>query len=646
MKILDITVKDFLAIGDAKFGLDDKGLVLLAGENADDPSAISNGAGKSSLMDAVCWGLWGSTARGVTGADVIREGAKEAVVCIRLGDDGPDEWVVLRKRLKSKTELRVDQLDGWGVTPGGTITNLTGGTEKLTQEKIAKILGCSEEVFRAGVYVGQESLPDLPMMTDKQLKELIEEAAGVKSLEMAYARARLRLAGATGAHLEAKSNREIARRDYTNAVANRDAADQRVKDYHDTIKVQLANLHSEMSAVERVAEEMEKEQSGSPSIGDIIDKLAAVDAKFLTLNVEREEERRLDRILQEHTREVAKLQALAQDHALAVRASKARADKVDAMIGTPCTSCGSELTASHLCAVQKDADEALAKTAATLTGDLAALQTARAAVTASQGALDAHRGTLRDPSALTAERKSLQTDLEDARHVMQKIKELHTQASVHAESIKRLMSTANPHLPEFTKWIAALAALDKIMAGLDETVEQTAQAQQDEENAVKVFGPAGVRAHILDEVTPALNERTAVYLSALTDGNIQAEWSTISRTAKGELRERFAIDVTHSAHGRGFRNISGGEKRKVRLACALALQDLVASRATKPFQMWVADEIDTALDAAGLERLMTVLAEKARERGTVIVVSHQSLKDWIPTVWTVRKEGGKSELVM
>ena len=39
------------------------------------------------------------------------------------------------------------------------------------------MLGCSEEVFRAAVYVGQD-LPDLPAMTDKQLKELVEEAAG------------------------------------------------------------------------------------------------------------------------------------------------------------------------------------------------------------------------------------------------------------------------------------------------------------------------------------------------------------------------------------------------------------------------------------------------------------------------------------
>ncbi|TOJ96769.1 chromosome segregation protein SMC, partial [Vibrio parahaemolyticus] len=70
------------------------------------------------------------------------------------------------------------------------------------------------------------------------------------------------------------------------------------------------------------------------------------------------------------------------------------------------------------------------------------------------------------------------------------------------------------------------------------------------------------------------------------------------------------------------------EKRKVRLATALALQDLVSSRASKPIELWIGDEIDDAVDVSGLERLMTVLEEKAKEKGTVLIVSHNQLSDW------------------
>ena len=160
--------------------------------------------------------------------------------------------------------------------------------------------------------------------------------------------------------------------------------------------------------------------------------------------------------------------------------------------------------------------------------------------------------------------------------------------------------------------------------------------------AVEVFGPAGVRAHILDTVTPFLNAKTAEYLTALSDGNLTATWTTLGKTAKGEIREKFNIEVNSVTAGDSFGSLSGGEKRKVRLACAMALQDLVASRATKPIDLFIGDEIDHALDPAGLERLMGVLEQKAKERGTVLVISHGDLTDWIRQVMVVTKSGGYS----
>lgn len=117
-------------------------------------------------------------------------------------------------------------------------------------------------------------------------------------------------------------------------------------------------------------------------------------------------------------------------------------------------------------------------------------------------------------------------------------------------------------------------------------------------------------------------------------------------TKQGALREQFGIEVVNAKGAKQFQALSGGEKRKVRLATAMALQDLVATRATKPIDLFVADEIDDALDAAGLERLMGLLEQKARERGTVLIVSHNSLRDWIRDVMLVVKENGASTIEM
>jgi DNA repair exonuclease SbcCD ATPase subunit len=212
------------------------------------------------------------------------------------------------------------------------------------------------------------------------------------------------------------------------------------------------------------------------------------------------------------------------------------------------------------------------------------------------------------------------------------------------QKAKDALTAPNPQDSVLAHLTAKIAETQKSIDNRIQVQGQLAGEQEVAQAVTKVFSPAGVRAHILDTVTPFLNDRTAEYLSTLSDGNISAVWSTLSKTAKGELREKFVIEVENGKGAKSFRGLSGGEKRKVRLATMMALQDLVASRATKPLNLWIGDEVDDALDSAGLERLMSILERKAREKGTVLVISHNELRDWIDEVTVVRKSGGYSKV--
>lgn len=191
MKLLDVTIHNFMAISEAQVKLADRGLVLVQGDNQDESSATSNGAGKSSFADALCWCLYGTTARGEEGDKVVnRFVGKDCSVTVTV-EDGPDDYLITRyrKHKTHKNQLKVKRakrgVEAWG--------DLTKGTEKLTQEVINQIIGCSFEVFTGAVYAGQERMPDLPGMTDKTLKMLIEEASGATLLEAAYGEANTRL---------------------------------------------------------------------------------------------------------------------------------------------------------------------------------------------------------------------------------------------------------------------------------------------------------------------------------------------------------------------------------------------------------------------------------------------------------------------
>ncbi|UUZ75419.1 ATP-binding protein [Polaromonas sp. P1(28)-13] len=82
MDILSLDIQNCLTIGSASLELDNRGLLLIQGENRDDTSAKSNGAGKSSIVDALCWCLYGETARGVSGDLIVNDTAKKTALSL------------------------------------------------------------------------------------------------------------------------------------------------------------------------------------------------------------------------------------------------------------------------------------------------------------------------------------------------------------------------------------------------------------------------------------------------------------------------------------------------------------------------------------------------------------------------------------
>ena len=82
MQLKKLELSNFFSFGESQtIDFDSyKNLVLVKGETADVDS--SNGAGKSSLFEAVFWCLTGRTVRGVRAGDVVRIGEKSVYVSV------------------------------------------------------------------------------------------------------------------------------------------------------------------------------------------------------------------------------------------------------------------------------------------------------------------------------------------------------------------------------------------------------------------------------------------------------------------------------------------------------------------------------------------------------------------------------------
>jgi len=472
---------------------------------------------------------------------------------------------------------------------------------------------------------------------------LIEEAAGVEVLADAYK--------------EASARALALEKEYNTAATHVKSLDSTLHGMRERLtESQTEHASFEAERKQRARDAMSNVSGYQTQIQTANDRIAGIDEASLLARRAALQSGMLGHKTMEM--ELRKLQALERDAGtksdrllrdvesqkkdLAQR--QAGLANVEALVGTPCGECGKPYHEHDLdtarAAKQASIDEAKKKL-------LATAGLAKTAVTehnAAKQAVTDFAATIPDVSVAAAELADIDRSLEGLAKLREAI-------AVREAAIENDKNAARAKLTEPNPWQKVIDTKTADIAKLEADLNAAATHASEREDAAtlageaaKVFGPAGVRAHILDTVTPFLNERTSEYLGALADGNINATWSTLAKNAKGELKEKFNIEVVHAKGGDTFKLLSGGEKRKVRLATNLALQDMVASRAEKPIGLWIGDEIDDALDDAGLERLMGVLEKKAKERGTVMVISHHSLSDWCDQVITVKKAGGVSEI--
>ncbi|EMF2454618.1 TPA: AAA family ATPase [Klebsiella pneumoniae] len=638
MKFLTLEVENFMALANAKVELDQRGLVLIQGVNAGDSSAASNGAGKSTLMNSLMWCIYGETSHGVKGDDVLSTGhEKNCRVKVTIEDEGKRYAIIRhRKHKEFKNRLIVRGEDG----------DMTKGKDSLTQEFVERLIGASKEVFMASIYASQEAMPDLPGMSDKNLKTIVEEAAGVDRLTKAYAIARER-ANAVAARMETTKTKmdaclslvESAQNELESAKTSSEAWERDRSERLDVARADLVGAEVTLTEVEMELRSLpEQIRDTENAIGKEREKLASKeehDAKLVKVRGAITDIRASIRITENIQKEAMQR----------ARAFKVKAEEVNTKVGEPCPTCGKAYCVEDLSTVKESFVEQARS-------EISQAQASATSVAKYQEHLEKALkiesslvASTPDVSAIISRIEQLTKELGTLRHREKEVVAVEALVARARSEVDRITKETNPFLAVIKRHEESLAA-NKSNYGVLKTELKNIQEQALLlDKARQVYSPAGVRSHILTSVTPFLNAQTAEYLNTLSDGNIVAEWSTMESTKKGEWRDKFNISVRKIGASKTFQTLSGGEKRKVRIACSLALQDLVASRASKNIELFIGDEIDDALDTAGLERLMGILEAKARERGTVMIISHKEMKSWFRETITVEVKEGRSYVV-
>lgn len=666
-----------------------------------------NGAGKSSLLDAMTWALWGKARDGKPSDDeLIYHNATDMQVQFEF-ELGGQRYLVVRKRSKSKRgqtvlELQVQEAES------GRWRGLSEATLRATQDKITALLRMDYDTFCNSAFLQQGQADAFTKKAPADRKKILYDILGLAKWEDYEQRAKDQVArlkvelqvlereiASLDAELRRRPDYEAAlttAREEVVAVAaqlaaaevevrNADEARQRVvqlKRDRESLTLRLKQEQTELAGIEAELARLLK-QSDPAQVQAAIEqaeaRLADLDAAEAQREAVRQQAGELSNLVAALRGENGALEQ--EGNSLNKRLETLR-DATEAL----CPTCGQPLS-----------EEKRLELVDTLMAD----RDARRQRWADNGAR--MKEMQREVSTLETEQRQLDGQLRERPALQRQIADLRGQLGRAEEAAQNRQL----HQTRLTRWQAIVAELteqlttnqrevgageaivsaaeDKLRAvqqlrfqqteaqqklggaqqalsALDALVERrlqklNEQQQKGEElrllDILRVaFGRTGVPAMIIEAAVPEIEENANALLGRMTSGRMTVAFETQRETKQGNVRETLDIQIADELGTRAYEMYSGGEAYRVNFAIRVALSKLLARRAGAELRTLMIDEGFGTQDAQGREHLVDAITAIQADFDRILVITHiEELKDAFPVRIEVRKtdQGSVFELV-
>lgn len=592
--------------------LRDQGLILVRGENRISAAADSNGAGKTAIGDALAFGLFGQTLRGLKGDDVACRFTTESLEVVVSCDTAE-----IRRRRRPKALI---------ITPR-TGSELSGDDQEK-QAWIDDQLGYGFQTFKNAIVFGQGPFERFALADQHAQLKMLDEIQGL-DFRIALARAKAWHARITSEQAVVLAQfmklrervLELSEQERALIKAGREY-DRRRQAELDEMRRTLDGLRGKLLSQQRRLRELLAIRATLPQRRQIAARIRQQQSTQAALSEARAT------LTGQVTQLVAQLEQL--DASVKALVEQGR-----------CPTCRQPTDAS---------------TADAFSDDRERISTAYRAVLKEQAHLDTQLNTL--GRTLTAGQVRLPDELVvlehecgDANLDRERTLEATSKADLDAAMEHRQLRMVQVW-PDQDLLTSVWERRAKAGAELDRLDRRLGVLEMDGACAaywVDAFGDRGIRALLFDHVAAYVNERLAWHLGYLAAGEVQADLATQLPTKAGTVRERINLHATWTWGGDGRGTGSGGQDRRVDLALFAALQDLAERRAGRLLPVKIYDEPADQLDPRGLELFTEWIRAQARERGTILLITHNpALGETIEPdqIWTVVFDGSGSRVIV
>lgn len=563
------------------------GMVLVAGDNRAEPSLGANGSGKSSLFDAVCFALYGTSVKGLRVADLVTFGEKKTEVSVSVDVDGTAHTVT-----RSGPPARI-LLDG----------------DQVEQLAVDRLLGLSRERFLNSVIFGQA----VPLFIDRSIPErgeLLDEVLDLK--------------------LWMKAS-DLAGKQWTVANGQLDA-----------LKVEVGRTEGAMSSIEDTAtvrDEIERwDAQRQERATELNGRIAALTAELDKATLDRDglalsgppdadgPRGLLDAARSRETR-------IRSDLAVAKRDVERVTDDIAFLRDNAvCPSCEQEIDRAeadvHIATHQVELDGLNAKAESlgfALVAVYRALTSRQSAYDEANAARSDYRVSMAKADGLV---ESKQREVLSAQRALEQVDSQENPHKGRLEDLKRRKMELRVKLRDQRKEEARLVSL---LTNLDYWRQ----------------GFRKVRLFCMGRALAQLELDTMNAAASLGLAGWRISYSTESETKSGTVKTGVQVAVKSPTVTAAFSAWSGGEGQRIRLCTALGLGGLIQRWSGVRWDVEVFDEPSAWLSESGIEDLLELLKARADEYGRrVYVCDHRGLQHaGIDRVVTVAKGANGSYIV-
>ncbi len=148
-----------------------------------------NGHGKSALLDAITWALWGQ-ARAKSLDDIVRMGQDEAEVEFMFDLEDARYRVIRKRSLRTKAGQSSLELQGYDAATD-QFKSLSGNSMRETESKIVQLLHMNYDTFVNSVFILQGRADEFTTRRPGERKRILSEILGLGVFDDLEARAKM-----------------------------------------------------------------------------------------------------------------------------------------------------------------------------------------------------------------------------------------------------------------------------------------------------------------------------------------------------------------------------------------------------------------------------------------------------------------------